>query len=60
MFNKTILLGNLTKDIEMRFSQSSVGISNCSIATSYVYIKNGENGAKRSKHRVLKCSIRKK
>ena len=34
MYNKIILVGNLTRDIEMRFSQSGTAIANSAIATS--------------------------
>ena len=34
MYNKVILAGNLTRDIEMRYTQSGSAIGNCAIATS--------------------------
>lgn len=34
MFNKVVIVGNLTKDIEMRFSQGGAGIANSAIATT--------------------------
>ncbi|MCF6331117.1 MAG: single-stranded DNA-binding protein [Sulfurimonas sp.] len=42
MFNKVILVGNLTRDIELRYSQSGMGIANTAIATSRKYTSNGE------------------
>lgn len=42
MFNKVILVGNLTRDIELRYSQSGMGIANTAIATSRRYTSNGE------------------
>jgi len=37
MFNKLILLGNLTKDIELRYLPSGAALAKSSIATSYKY-----------------------
>ncbi len=34
MFNKIILVGNLTRDIELRYTQSGTAIANTAIATS--------------------------
>jgi len=42
MFNKIILVGNLTRDIELRYSQSGTGIANTAIATSRKFTSNGE------------------
>jgi len=42
MFNKVILVGNLTRDIELRYSQSGMGIANTAIATSRKFTSNGE------------------
>lgn len=42
MYNKVILVGNLTRDIELRYSQSGMGIANTAIATSHKYTSNGE------------------
>ncbi len=42
MYNKVILVGNLTRDIELRYSQSGMGIANTAIATSRRYTSNGE------------------
>ena len=42
MFNKVILVGNLTRDIELRHSQGGMAIANTAIATSRKYTSNGE------------------
>jgi single-strand DNA-binding protein len=42
MFNKVILVGNLTRDIELRYSQSGSAIANTAIATSRKFTVNGE------------------
>lgn len=39
MFNKVILVGNLTRDIELRYSQSGMGIAKTGIATNRRYKK---------------------
>jgi len=41
-FNKAILVGNLTKDIELRYSQNGSAIANTAIATSRKFTVNGE------------------
>ncbi len=42
MFNKVILVGNLTRDIELRYSQSGSAIEKSAIATSRKFTVNGE------------------
>ena len=42
MYNKIILIGRLTRDIELRYSQSGAAIANASIATNHNYTSNGE------------------
>ncbi len=42
MFNKVILVGNLTRDIELRYSQTGMGIAKAAIATSRKFSTNGE------------------
>lgn len=37
MYSKTILVGNLTKDIELRYLPSGSAVAKSSIATSYKY-----------------------
>tara|TARA_R110000851_G_scaffold33009_2_gene88098 strand:- start:1050 stop:1475 length:426 start_codon:yes stop_codon:yes gene_type:complete len=37
MYNRVILIGNLTKDIEVKYLPSGSAIANCSIATSHKY-----------------------
>ena len=40
MYNKIILVGNLTRDIEIRYSQAGLAISNTAIATSRKFKAN--------------------
>ena len=42
MFNKVVLVGNLTRDIELRYAQSGTAIANTAIATSRKFTQNGE------------------
>jgi single-strand DNA-binding protein len=42
MYNKIILVGNLTRDIEIRYSQNGNAIANTAIATSRKFTVNGE------------------
>ncbi len=42
MFNKIILVGNLTRDIELRYSQGGMGIAKTAIATTRKFTANGE------------------
>ena len=42
MFNKIILVGNLTRDIEIRYTQSGMAIAKTAIATSRKFTSNGE------------------
>jgi len=42
MFNKVILVGNLTRDIDLRYSQSGSAIAKTAIATSRKFTVNGE------------------
>ncbi|MBU0633124.1 single-stranded DNA-binding protein [bacterium] len=42
MFNKIILVGNLTRDIELRYSQAGMGIAKTAMATSRKFSTNGE------------------
>lgn len=42
MFNKVILVGNLTRDIELRYSQNGSAIAKSAIATSRKFTMNGE------------------
>lgn len=42
MFNKVILVGNLTRDIELRYSQNGMAIAKTAIATSRKFTANGE------------------
>jgi single-strand DNA-binding protein len=42
MFNKVVLVGNLTRDIELRYSQSGMAIAKTAIATSRKFTSNNE------------------
>ena len=42
MFNTVILAGNLTRDIELKYSQSGMAIGKTAIATSKKFTTNGE------------------
>lgn len=42
MYNKVVLAGNLTRDIELKYSQSGSAIANTAIATSRKFTVNGE------------------
>ncbi|WP_428738866.1 single-stranded DNA-binding protein [Sulfurimonas sp.] len=42
MFNKIILVGNLTRDIELRYSQGGSSIAKSAIATTRRFTSNGE------------------
>jgi len=42
MFNKVVLVGNLTRDMELKYAQSGSAIANTAIATSRKFTQNGE------------------
>jgi len=42
MYNKVVMVGNLTRDIELRYAQSGSAIANTAIATSRKFTQNGE------------------
>lgn len=42
MFNKIILAGNLTRDVELRYTNSGTALAKTSIATSRKFTTNGE------------------
>jgi len=42
MFNKVVLVGHLTRDIEMRYLQGGTAIASTGIATSHKYTTNGK------------------
>ena len=42
MFNKVILVGHLTRDIELRYTHSGAAIGSCGIAVTRKYTLNGE------------------
>ncbi len=42
MFNKVVLLGNLTRDIDLRYSQNNTAIGKTGLAVNRKYTVNGE------------------
>lgn len=42
MFNKIVLIGNLTRDVEIRYSQNGSAIAKTGLATSRKYTLNNE------------------
>ena len=42
MFNRVVLVGNLTKDIDLRYTQSGAAIGSCGIAVTRKFSVNGE------------------
>ncbi|MFA6760761.1 MAG: single-stranded DNA-binding protein [Sulfuricurvum sp.] len=42
MYNKVILVGNLTRDIELRYTQGGMAVASSAIATSRKYTHNNE------------------
>lgn len=42
MFNRIVLVGNLTKPIELRYTQSGAAIGSCGIAVTRKFNANGE------------------
>ncbi|MGE4396069.1 MAG: single-stranded DNA-binding protein [Sulfurimonas sp.] len=42
MYNKVILVGNLTRDIELHYTQGGMGIASTGLATSRKFMSNGE------------------
>ncbi len=42
MFNKVVLVGNLTRDIELRYTPAGMAIAKTAIATSRKFTSNGE------------------
>lgn len=53
MLNKVILIGNLTKDVEMRYLASGDGIANFSVATNRRWKdKNGERKEESEFHNI--------
>ena len=42
MFNKIILVGNLTRDIELRYTNGGTALAKTAIATTRKFTANGE------------------
>ena len=51
--NKVILVGNLGKDPEMRYTPGGTAVCNFSIATSETYTKDGEKITKTEWHNIV-------
>ena len=45
MYNKSIMVGNLTKDVELKYTPGGLAIGKSSIASSYKY--KGQDGAQK-------------
>ena len=45
MFNKVILIGRVTKDIEMRYTQTNIAVISFTLAVNRAYSKDGEKNA---------------
>ena len=53
MLNKVQIIGNLTRDVELRYSQSGVPVANLSVATNEKYTdRDGNKVEKAEFHRV--------
>ena len=53
MLNKVQIIGNLTRDVELRYSQSGVPVANMSIATNEKYTdRDGNKVEKTEWHRI--------
>ena len=52
--NKVILLGNLGRDVEMRYTASGEAMANCQVATSSEW-KNRESGERQSATEWHRC-----
>lgn len=46
MFNKVVLVGNLTRDIELRYLQNGSAVGKSAIAVTRKYNSNGEKKKK--------------
>jgi len=53
MVNKVILIGNLGKDPEVKFTPSGTAIANFSIATTKRWTKDGQKNEKTEWHKIV-------
>lgn len=51
--NKAIIVGNLGKDPEVRYTQGSQAVANFSVATSEKWTKDGQTSEKTEWHRIV-------
>lgn len=53
MINKAILIGNLGADPEVRYTQSGTAVANFNIATTEVWVKDGNKEERTEWHRIV-------
>ena len=53
MINKWIGIGNLTKDVEVRYSQGGAAVANFTVATNETWIKDGKKEEKTEFHKIV-------
>lgn len=53
MLNKVQLIGNVGKDLELRYTQTGSAVGNFSMATSMKYEKNGEKQEQTEWHQIV-------
>ena len=51
--NKVILIGNLGKDPEVRYTQSGIAVTNFTMATTRTFKKEGERVDETQWHRIV-------
>ncbi len=56
MVNKVILIGNLGADPEVRYTQSGAAVANFNIATTDVWVKDGNKEERTEWHRIVAFS----
>ncbi len=56
MVNKVILIGNLGADPEVRYTQSGAAVANFNIATTEVWVKDGNKEERTEWHRIVAFS----
>lgn len=53
MINKAILIGNLGADPEVRYTQSGTAVANFNLATTEVWMKDGQKQERTEWHRIV-------
>lgn len=51
--NKVILIGNLGRDPELRYTQNGTAVANFPVATTEVWVKDGQKNENTEWHRVV-------